>query len=126
MKEHKIERVDVNNDALMVSLGIRPKDLEPRDPLVWTKTIREKNKLKKVRNTVKTPDCRWPVPDKPSRFKHRLTVHIRYQKPKGSKRFKNTYSYTVGPEEIEYILQKYKTENSAVVKAYYNGHQIAV
>lgn len=136
MKEKKIEPVDVTNDEMMVALGIRPKNLEPRDPLVWTKTTREKNRLKKVKNTMPTPPGGWSGPEKRSPFKSRLTVHIRYQKPKGvifaSKRnkwgvrFRNTLTHICAPEDVEYILDKYKTESSTVVKAYYNGRQIAV
>ena len=39
--------VDVYNDYEMVSLGIRKPVFTPRDPSVWTKTLKEKKALKK-------------------------------------------------------------------------------
>lgn len=45
--------IDVNDDNLMVELGMRPPLLTPRDPSVWTKTKQEKVKLRALRKSVK-------------------------------------------------------------------------
>ena len=51
--EEIIERdenwVDVHDDELMVSLGIRYPKAKPRDPSVWNKTDEEKILLRKLR-----------------------------------------------------------------------------
>ena len=41
--------VDVNNDAMMVSLGLRDPVMKYRDPSIWTKTPEEKLLARKIR-----------------------------------------------------------------------------
>lgn len=46
----KIVTINVHDDSKMIELGIRNKVWEGRDPSVWSKTNKEKAKLKKVHN----------------------------------------------------------------------------
>jgi len=104
MKEkNNIEWVDVHNDELMVKLGIRYPNLQPKDMSVWTKTDREKKILNKLRNrfkhSLKTGSIsigrRIPVYDK-------LIIQI-----KPIKGLKTTYSHICGQSDIPRILSNY-------------------
>lgn len=130
MKEQKIEWVDVHNDDLMVSLGIRPANLEPKDPFVWTKNAKEKRILKRLRNRYKhslksgsvyTPKAipvytKLIILTKPSK---RYTFNTK----SGKIFYKTTFSTICGQRDIPRILSNYVSENgkNLVIKYYWNG-----
>jgi hypothetical protein len=104
MKEkNNSEWVDVHNDALMVSLGIRQPNLQPKDMSVWTKTPREKKILKVLRkrykNSIKTKSMYIP---KTIPVYDKLIVQI-----KPTKGMKTTYSHQCGQSDIPRILGNY-------------------
>lgn len=113
-EEKKVEPVDVNNDAQMVALGIRPPHVKPRDPSVWTE--KERKAWRKQRH-FPAPDTRWAAPVRPSRFIGRLIVHV-----KGLD--KTTYRHDCPETDLAYLLGKYKNEHCTIVKAFWNGKQI--
>lgn len=115
-KKREDMRVDVNNDAEMVALGIRNPHVLPRDPSVWTKTEKERRAWRKQRH-FPAPDSRWAPPVKVSRFTGRLTVNVRGLD-------KTTYSHNCPETDIPYLLGKYKSEHSSIVRAFWNGKEI--
>lgn len=112
----KEEKVNVNNDAEMVSLGIRPKPLRPRDPSVWSKTEKEREAWKKCRR-FPAPNYGWAPPTKASKFTGQLIVHV-----KGMD--KTTYKHNCSEADLSYILGKYKNEHCSIVKVFWNGKEI--
>lgn len=127
IKEREIEWVDVHDDALMVKLGIRNPDLQPRDPSVWTKTPKEKKILKKLRNTHK----RNTLGAKRSNNNHGvLLVYIKPDIKNALKVFngipnkgtiKTTFSFVCNRYNINDILENMKKKYS-VVKYRWNGN----
>lgn len=115
-EEKKEEKVNVNNDAEMVMLGIRPRLVRPRDSSVWTKTEKEREAWKKHRR-FPAPNYRWAPPTKVSRFIGRLIVHV-----KGMD--KTTFSHNCLESDLSYILGKYKNEHCSITKAFWNGKEI--
>ena len=115
-EEKKVEPADVNNDAQMVALGIRPPHVKPRNPSVWTKTEKERKAWRKQRH-FPAPDTSWAAPMRPSRFIGRLIVHV-----KGLD--KTTYRHDCPETDLAYLLGKYKNEHCTIVKAFWNGKQI--
>lgn len=115
-EEKKVDPVNVNNDAEMVALGIRNPFVQPRDPSVWTKTEKERKAWRKQRN-FPAPDSRWAAPIRVSRFTGRLIVHV-----KGMD--KTTYSHTCPDTDVQYLLGKYKSDKSSIVRAFWNGKEI--
>lgn len=115
-KREEDGRVDVTNDAEMVALGIRNPSITPRDSSVWTKTEKERRALKKWRH-FKTPDSRWAPHKKTSGFMGRLIVNV-------SGLDKTTYSHNCSETDVPYLLNKYKSERSSIVKAFWNGKEI--
>nr|DAJ71567.1 MAG TPA: hypothetical protein [Caudoviricetes sp.]DAN75112.1 MAG TPA: hypothetical protein [Caudoviricetes sp.] len=115
-KKEEDKRVDVNNDAEMVALGIRNPFVTPRDPSVWTKTEKERKAWKKQRR-FPAPDSRWAPPARTSRFVGRLIVNV-----KGLD--KTTYRHDCPETDIPYLLSKYKSEHSSIVRAFWNGKEI--
>lgn len=115
-KKEEDKRVDVNNDAEMVALGIRNPHIKPRDPSVWTKTEKERKAWKKQRR-FPAPNSRWMPPVITSQFKGRLTVNV-----KGLG--KTTYSHNCPETDIPYLLGKYKSEHSSIIRAFWNGKEI--
>ena len=115
-EEKKEEKVNVNNDAEMVMLGIRPRLVRPRDPSVWTKTEKEREAWKKHRR-FPAPNYGWASPTKVSRFIGRLIVHV-----KGMD--KTTFSHNCPESDLSYILGKYKNEHCSITKAFWNGKEI--
>lgn len=112
----KDEKVNVNNDAEMVMLGIRPRLVRPRDSSVWTKTEKEREAWKKHRR-FPAPNYGWAPPTKVSRFIGRLIVHV-----KGMD--KTTFSHNCPESDLSYILSKYKNEHYSITKAFWNGKEI--
>ena len=133
MKKKEDEWVDVHNEALMVALGIRNPDLEPRDPSVWTKTSKEKSLLKRLRNSKGGILVRGSsfVKYEPL-FKYKLIITIKkddrfmtYDKTLKRKVHKTVFSHTCYPKEVPFILNKYyNEEGKSIVKKYsYAGYQ---
>ena len=116
-KKEEDLRVDVNNDAEMVALGIRNPHVKPRDPSVWTKTEKERRAWKKQRR-FPAPDTRWAPPTRTSRFTGRLIVHV-----KGLD--KTNYRHDCPETHVPYLLSNYKSERSSIVRAFWNGKEIA-
>ncbi len=95
-------KTDVNNSKLMIELGIHPKDLEPRDESVWTKTDKERKKLKKLRTKEKIHFNSKPKSYIPLTAK--LVVYL-----KKNKIFPNTtYSFICGPHDVIEIMDQFK------------------
>lgn len=115
-KEVKVDPVDVNNDAEMVSLGIRKPMVRQRDPFVWTKSEKERKAWKKHRH-FPAPNMNWGAPAKVSRFCGRLTVNVRGLD-------KTTFSYYCLESDVQYLLSKYKKDNCAIVRAFWNGREV--
>lgn len=127
--------VDVYNDYEMVSLGIRKPVFTPRDPLVWTKTPKEKKALKKLRNK-KYPFARgFPKDSKAIPVKSKLIITIKknnkfkFIDDNKNIQYKTTFSYVCYQSEIPKILSFFTAYNkdfgmeSLVIKYYWNGKE---
>ena len=118
----KSEWVDVHNDALMVSLGIRHPSYVQRDPSVWTKTPYEKKMLKSLRRLHKGKMYFHSIPTRPIPVKAKIIVYL-----KSNKLFPNsTYSKECYLHEIDNVISRYfddsKGKNECLVLKYsYNG-----
>lgn len=113
--------VDVHNDELMVMLGIRCPNLQPRDPSVWTKTPREKKELKKMRlrhKHIKLTGGVCPIKSIPVMSK--LIVQII-----GKNVPKTTFSYECLQSDIPRILCQHVNEKGESIVRYYkwNGKE---
>lgn len=114
-KEHDSGWVDVHNDAQMVSLGIRCKLAEPRDPSVWTKTKSEKKSAKWARRQLKHAfdHASWPAPFRPIEIPGKLIIRIKKTSKfskvmsNGVKFYKTTFSHECKQSDIPEILSKY-------------------
>ena len=115
--------INVHDDDLMVSLGIRPPHLQPRDPSLWQKSSAEKKLLKKLRrkNVRLSTGC---SPSKVIPVKAKLIIYL-----KKNKTFpKSTYSSLCWQHNIPRVLSRYALVNrktgvatNLVSKYYYNG-----
>ena len=115
--------VDVHNDALMISLGIRPPHLSPKDESVWTKSAYERRIVKTCKNSSKE-DCHFhSIPNKSIPVFAKITVQLH----KNSKFPNSTYSKEIWQHEIpEYLSKFYVTNKNNVTsclfdKYTYNG-----
>lgn len=136
-KKEENLRVDVNNDAEMVALGIRPKNLEPRDPSVWTKSRQDKKNAKLVKHHLKHAFeyTKWPAPKRSIPISGKLIVLIKKDKKFSEKQsdrkfiYKTTFSHKCNQSDIPELLSKYTTLNknnenvSLVVKYKWNGKE---
>ena len=115
MKKVREERepVDVMDNEMMVREGLRQPNRVPRDPSVWTKTDKEKRLWKKYRR-FPAPDSRWAAPEKGGGLPGKLIVQV-----KGME--KSTFSHKCTTTDVPYLLSKYKTETSSIVKCSWNG-----
>lgn len=111
------EWIDVNDDALMVSLGLRYPNAEKRDPNVWTKSEKEKAILKKVRNSFSGTLCKGGGKDDHESFKGKLRFTIEksdkfmtFDSKLKRKVFKTTFSVSCYKKDIPFILNKYVNE----------------
>lgn len=111
-------KINVHDDELMVSLGMRYPDLKPKDPSVWTKTPEEVRMLKVLRRRHKGKMHFHTIPIKHIPVRARLIVQL-----KKNKIFpKSTYSSECYMHEIGDILSKYyQDKNCLIVKYSYNG-----
>lgn len=105
--------VDVHDDKLMISLGMRQPIYEGRDPSVWSHTSNEKKLLKKLRNkSYNLSKGGFSSKHIPIRLK--LIVYL-----KKNKIFKNTtYSIIVNQHEIPRILNFYSDGSKTLVSKY--------
>lgn len=119
MKKEKtmLSPVDVNNDAEMVSAGIRNPFVKPRDPSVWTKTEKERKVWKKHRH-FPAPNIRWAAPERISKYSAKLIVQVQGLE-------NTTYSHKCTDIDVSYILGKYKTEHCSIIGAFWNGREIS-
>jgi hypothetical protein len=115
-KKVELDPVHVHNDAEMVSLKLRQPLKARRDPSVWTKTEKER-RLWKQHRRFPVPDSKWSAPTKVSRFVGRLTVHVRGLD-------KTTYSHKCVETDVPYLLSKYRTDKSMIIRAFWNGKEI--
>lgn len=126
--------VSINDKDFMISLGIHPKNAEPRDPSVWTKTAKEKSDAKKMRLRHKKDrltgsigyNVRVP-------FYDRLIVHIKadtnYALRKNvdgtpdTSTIKTTHSIHCCQSDIPFILAKFVNSkgHNIVTKYRWNG-----
>jgi hypothetical protein len=115
--------VDVHNDALMVELGIRPKDREPRDKSVWTKTSQETKLLKKLRRQFKHINGHFHnIPQKHIPVWGKLIIYLF----KNNKFSKSTYSTKCWQHDIPNIISSYTVRSkdsfkNVVMKYSWNG-----
>lgn len=125
--KHESDWVDVNDDALMVKLGIRHPSAAPRDPSVWTKSPKEKALLKKLRNHKSGILAKGGSSEKyEPLFKYTLCVTIakdgkfmQFDKKLKRKVFKTTFSHKCYKKEIPFILNRYvNEEGKSLVKSY--------
>jgi len=110
MKEEAKKIYSIVTDEEMVEMGMRPKNLEPRDQSLWSKTSKEREAWHKVRNV--------PAPEVSSRkvssydpFTVKLIVHTIGME-------KTTFSHICKKSQVPFILNKYKTLNSSVTNSY--------
>ena len=131
MKTSNVENsewTNVNNDELMVELGIHPPYVAPRDQSVWTKTPYEKKMLRIERRRHKEKIHFHTVPRKSIPVEAKLIVYL-----KKNKKFPNTvYSTKCMQHDIGDILLSYSAKNSKtgcdeclVTKYEYNGRTYA-
>lgn len=123
--------VDVHNDALMVSLGLRQPPVIPRDISVWTKSPKEKTTLKKLRKIVKNNFATgWGHNPAPIPLDGKLVITIKknnkymiYDEKLNRKVFKTTFSFYCNQRRIPFILGKFndKKDKQNIIKYSWNG-----
>lgn len=114
-KEHNSGWIDVSNDDLMVSLGIRNPKIQPRDPSVWTKTKSEKKSAKWARRQLKHAfdHCNWSAPHRSVDIPGKLIIRIKKTSKfsgvmsNGVKFYKTTFSHDCKLSDISSVLSKY-------------------
>lgn len=109
----EMEPVDVMDNEMMVREGLRQPNRVPRDPSVWTKTEKEKRLWKKYRRFPAPNSC-WAGPEKTGGLPGKLIIQV-----KGLE--KSTYCHNCLTTDVRYLLSKYKTERSSIVKSSWNG-----
>lgn len=120
--------IDVYNDDLMIKLGMRSPNLQPKDPDVWTKTPSEKKMLKSLRRIHKGRIHFHSVPHKSIPVRAKLIIQL----SKNNIFPYTTYSVECWQHEIGDILLNYCAKNSKtgydeclVSKYIYNGKTYA-
>lgn len=122
-KDQNNSEVNVHDDALMVSLGLRCPSLTPRDKSVWTKTPNEKRILRNVKYS--SYDGHFgTIPFKSIPVKSKLIIQLQNNKVYP----KSTYSIECLQSDIPNIISKYVVTNkksgvskNIVVKYSWNG-----
>ena len=122
--------IDVHDDDVCREMGIiRPFDVTPRDPSVWSKTPNERRILRNMimmcGGKIKGWHCP-AFPQKESTVKAKIVVQL-----KKNKIFdQTTYSKVVGNREIDNVLSQFVVwnprtqKNESMVKSYtFNGTQ---
>lgn len=126
--------VSINDKDFMISLGIHPKNAEPRDPSVWTKTDKEKADLKKMRLRHKTNRMTGSISyERPIPLYDTLIVHIKADSSYATRKnkdgspdrstIKTTHSIKCGQSSIPFILAKFVNAkgDNIVTKYRWNG-----
>ena len=106
------KKVNVYDDAEMVSLGLRLPVRSERDASIWVKTEAEIKSLKKMKHDVSFASARKPNHN--VGIKHVLSIHLKNNK-------KSTVSYRCYINEITGFLRLYK--QSDIISYTYNGHK---
>lgn len=126
MKKEKKEMdpwIDIHNDDLMISLGIRAPHLKERDPEVWTKTSQEKKALRSFRNKYKGKMSQGIGEAKPIPVEDKLIIQL----AKNNMFPNSTYSVKCGMHQIGDILRYFRTTDKSgnsvnvVAKYTFNG-----
>lgn len=119
-------RVNVHNDAEMVGFKLRVRPRVPRDPSVWTNTIKEKAELDTVIGTGMV-STNWSAPLYSSNFPGKLIVYLK-KLPRVEKKgkdlinqFHSTMSHSCNQSDIATILARYCESNLEIVKYAWNG-----
>lgn len=128
-KSVKEVEVDVTNDDLMVSLGIRVPKCESRDKSVWTKTFNERRLLKTVKYSSGTIGHFYSIPQTKIPVRDKLIIYL-----KNNKKYpKTTYSIECWQHEIAEIIGNYRVFNkhsnlneNVVLKYVWNGRTYSV
>lgn len=115
--------INVHDDDLMVSLGIRAPHLKPRDPSVWQRTSAEKRLLKKLRRkNIRLSG--WAAPSRAIPVQARLIIYLKKNKVFS----KSTYSSLCWQHNIPQVLSRYALHSkktgaitNLVSKYCYNG-----
>lgn len=121
----KEERVNVHDDDSVRAAGIfRPYDATPRDPFVWTKTKKERQKLKNMKNGHKSFNGHfYNTPEKHPVVTAKLIIQLK----KNNKFPKTTYSYLCSDIKVSNILRRFITTSKKgkainwVAKYSFNG-----
>lgn len=117
-KQSTIE-VNIHDDELMVSLGIRPPKLEEKDPSVWTKTSNERRILKSLRRKFKNKFIGGDIKVKPIPVLARITVNLH----KNSIFPHTTYSKICYQHQIREFLDKfYDVDKNGLVYSLYDKY----
>lgn len=123
-KSQNDSEVNVHDDALMVSLGMRQPLLTPRDKSVWTKTPNERRILKNVKYSSRGGGHFHTIPFKSIPVKSKLIIQLQNNKVYP----KSTYSIECLQSDIPNIISKYVVTNkksgvskNIVVKYSWNG-----
>lgn len=109
----EVEAVDVTNNEMMIQEGLRQPNRVPRDPSVWSKTEKERRLWRKYRR-VAIPNQSWTAPEKTGGLPGKLIIQVRGLG-------KTTYAYKCLTTDVRYLLSKYKTNYSSIVKSSWNG-----
>ena len=115
--------INVHDDDLMVSLGIRAPHLKPRDPSVWQKTTAERKLLKKLRRkNIRLSG--WAAPSRSIPVQARLILYLKKNKVFS----KSTYSSLCWQHNIPQVISRYALRSkktgaitNLVSKYCYNG-----
>lgn len=129
--EDRFKRLRIKNwtdDAFLVAEHLRQPSVQPRDERVWVKTDKERRLWRKHRR-FPAPAYNWPAPAKSIPIPGTLIVYVRggnfttgKLNPKTKKPIpKTTFSHKCMQSDIAFILGKYKTDKSQVIKYSWNG-----
>lgn len=120
----KETKVNVHNDDAVRAAGIfRPYDVTPRDPSVWTKTKKEKEKLRAMKHIKLYNGHFWHNPPKHPVVTAKLIIQLK----KNNKFPQTTYSFMCTDTSVQGYLNKFITHNKHgkainwVSKYTYNG-----
>lgn len=118
---------DLNDDTFMVAENLRQPSVQPRDKGVWTKTDKERKLWRKARR-FPAPNYNWASPMKSINIPGTLIVYVNGNlttgriDPKTHKPItKTTFSHKCIQSDIAFLLGKYKTDKSQVLKYSWNG-----
>lgn len=122
-------RIDIHNDDEMRANGLwRPFDATPRDPNVWTKTKKEKEAVKIMRNKWKNRGHFPYIGTKPVYIKAKLIIYLSKEKNKYKGFDKSVistecYLHNVGNVLSKYVVwnKKLKCSENLVLKYSFNG-----